>query len=85
MKFFRKRKSAPLSPEELERELRERAESKRNAMGDPLGSDVFGDSSFVNGISRAQFTVNEGGIESLIARRVFEPRQGQSQSDQEAL
>jgi len=84
MRFFKKRKVVPLSQEELERERRERAESRRAPMGDP-STDVYGDGSFVNNISRAQFTVNEGGIESLIARRVFEPRQGQSQSDQEAL
>jgi hypothetical protein len=85
VRFFKKRKSTPLTQEELEREIRERADSKRNAMGDPLVGNVYGDGSFTNSISRAQFTVNEGGIESIIARRVFEPRQGQSQSDQEAL
>jgi hypothetical protein len=53
-------------------------------MGDP-SSDAFGDGSFVNNISRAQFTVGEDGIESIISRRILEPRQGQSQSDREAL
>ena len=34
---------------------------------------------------RAQLTVNENGLDSIVSRRVFEPRKGQSQSDQEAL
>ena len=84
MKFFKRRKAAPLDQEELIREERERAESARNPMGDP-SSDAFGDGSFVNNISRAQFTVGEDGIESIISRRILEPRQGQSQSDREAL
>jgi len=84
MRFFKRRRVTPLDQEELIREKRDRAESARNPMGDP-SSDVFGDGSFVNNVSRAQFTVGEDGIESIIARRAFEPRQGQSQADREAL
>lgn len=84
MRFFKRRRVTPLDQEEFIREKRERAESARNPMGDPI-SDVFGDGSFVNNVSRAQFTVGEDGIESIIARRVVEPRQGQSQADREAL
>jgi hypothetical protein len=84
MRFFKKKKATPLSPEELAHEERERQESARNPMGDP-STDVFGDGSIVNNVSRAQLTVNENGLDSIVSRRVFEPRKGQSQSDQEAL
>lgn len=84
MRFFKRKNATPLSPEELAREERERQESARDPMGDP-GTDAFGDGSIVNNVSRAQLTVNENGLDSIVSRRVFEPRRGQPQSDQEAL
>jgi len=80
-----KRRSLVIVPEEVEALLRENAESMKHALPDAPTNNSFGNGSAFNNISRIQATINENGLGAIVERRVFEPREGQSGSDQEAL
>jgi hypothetical protein len=84
---FRKkvRKSQPLTEREEMILKREMQESQDHALPDAPSNNSYGDGSFTNNISRIQATTNQNGLGSIAERRVFEPRSGQYQSDQESL
>jgi len=81
----KKRKELTIGPRELEILIRENEESREHRIPDAPSNNSYGDGSFTNNISRIQATTNQNGLGSIAERRVFEPRSGQSQSDQESL
>ncbi len=64
---------------------RENEESAKHAMPNAIMGDTFGDGSSINNVSRIASTVGQSGPNSLVTRRVLEPRKSWGKSEQEKL
>lgn len=83
--FWKRTQKLVLSEKEREILERENEESRNHAIPDSPASNVFGDGSFINSISRIQSTTSQNGLGEIAKRRVIEPRSGQNQNDQDSL
>jgi len=83
--FGNKPKEIVLNSRELSILQRENEESSKHAMPNAIMGDSFGEGSITNNISRIASTVSQSGPNSLVTRRVLEPRKGWGKSEQEKL